>query len=79
MITGTYEGNVSYLEFYVDDHLVSSGGTLKDGKFTYEVSNGLIKKNSKVVLVAYDKDKKKLDEKAVKVLSNYSGTISAYD
>lgn len=79
MITGTYEGNVSYLEFYVDDHLVSSGGTLKDGKFTYEVSNGLIKKNSKVVLVAYDKDKKKLDEKTVKVLSNYSGTISAYD
>ncbi|EOH75653.1 immunoglobulin-like domain-containing protein [Enterococcus malodoratus] len=79
LITGTYEGKVSYLEFYVDGHLVSSGGTLKDGKFTYEVSTGLIKKNSKVVLVAYDKDKNKLDEKTVKVISNYSGTMSAYD
>jgi co-chaperonin GroES (HSP10) len=79
LITGTYEGNVSYLEFYVDGHLVSTGGTFKDGKFAYEVSTGLIKKNSKVVLMAYDKDKKKLDEKAVKVLSNYSGTLSAYD
>ncbi|MGL9730728.1 immunoglobulin-like domain-containing protein [Enterococcus sp. DIV0756] len=79
LITGKYEGDVSYLEFYVDGHLVSEGGTFKDGKFSYEVSTGLIKKNSKVVLVAYDKDKKKLDEKTVKVLSNYSGTISAYD
>ena len=67
LITGTYEGNVSYLEFYVDGHLVSTGGTFKDGKFAYEVSTGLIKKNSKVVLMAYDKDKKKLDEQAVKV------------
>ncbi|MEO1768406.1 immunoglobulin-like domain-containing protein [Candidatus Enterococcus ferrettii] len=79
LITGTYEGDVSYLEFYVDDNLVSSGGTLKDGKFTYEVNTGLIKKNSKVTLVAYDKNKKKLDEKPVKVLSNYTGTVSAYD
>ncbi|MGM0238781.1 immunoglobulin-like domain-containing protein [Enterococcus sp. AZ103] len=79
LITGNYEGDVSYLEFYVDDNLVSKGGTLKDGKFTYEVNSGLIKKNSKVVLVAYDKDQKKLDEKTVKVLSNYTGTISAYD
>lgn len=79
LITGTYEGDISYLEFYVDGHLVSSGGTLKDGKFTYEVNTGLIKKNSKVTLVAYDKDKKKLDEKTVKVLSNYTGTLSAYD
>lgn len=79
LITGTYEGDVSYLEFYVDDNLVSSGGTLKDGKFTYEVNPGLIKKKSKVTLVAYDNNKKKLDEKTVKVLSNYTGTVSAYD
>ncbi|MGM0214817.1 immunoglobulin-like domain-containing protein [Enterococcus sp. AZ109] len=79
MITGTYEGDVSYLEFYVDGHLVSKGGTLKDGKFTYEVNTGLIKKNSKVSLIAYDKNDKKLDEKTVKIVSNYSGTIKAYD
>lgn len=79
LITGKYEGDISYLEFYVDDHLVSEGGTFKDGRFSYEVTTGLIKKNSKVVLVAYDENKNKLDEKTVKVISNYNGTITAYD
>ncbi|EGP4887196.1 TPA: immunoglobulin-like domain-containing protein [Enterococcus faecium] len=80
LITGTYSGEVSSLGLYVDDNLVSKDGLLDNGKFTIEVNKDLIKKDSKVVVVAYNKDHKELDRKTVNVVGEkHQGTITAYD
>lgn len=80
LITGTYNGEVSSLGLYVDDNLVSKDGLLDNGKFTIEVNKDLIKKDSKVFVVAYNKDHKELDRKTVNVVGEkHQGTITAYD
>lgn len=52
-IIGKYEGNVKKARLIVDDKPVSWGGTFKNGAFSYYVSPGTIKEDSKVELAVY--------------------------
>ncbi|WP_275400796.1 immunoglobulin-like domain-containing protein [Enterococcus faecium] len=76
-ITGTYEGEVSSLKLYVDDNPISDDPTMDNGRFTFKVDKELIKRNTKVEVVAYNKDHEELDRKPVKVVGEQlNGTIT---
>ncbi|HIB1875111.1 TPA: immunoglobulin-like domain-containing protein, partial [Enterococcus faecium] len=76
LITGTYEGEVSSLKLYVDNEPISDDPTMDNGKFTFKVDKELIKRNTKVEVVAYNKDHEELDRKPVKVVGEQlNGTI----
>lgn len=66
-ITGAYIGDVKQARLYVNNNLISIGGSFKaDGSFTYFVGNS-IKKGDIVQLKAYGPDGKELDAKFVTV------------
>ncbi len=65
-ITGTYTGDVKKAKLYVNDKLISQGGTFKNGSFTYYVGQNVISKGSNVRLVALTSDDKELDTKMYK-------------
>lgn len=61
-ITGTYTGDVSYAELYVNGSYVSRGGTFANGYFTYWIDKNLVKSvTTPMSLIAYDKNGKVLN------------------
>ncbi|WP_133296349.1 immunoglobulin-like domain-containing protein [Listeria kieliensis] len=78
-ITGSYSGDIVQGQLYVNGKYVSTGGTFKDGKFTYYVKAGSIKAGDKVEIVALDKDGKQLDRKPVQVMAATKGSITPDD
>ncbi len=66
-ITGSYTGDVANARLTVNGKVVSWGGTFTNGSFSYYTGTGAIKAGDTVVLTAYDKDEKQLDQKTVTV------------
>ncbi|MBC1406038.1 hypothetical protein HB769_14500 [Listeria welshimeri] len=61
-ITGTYTGDVSYAELYVNGSYVSRGGSFANGYFTYWIDKNLVKSvTTPMSLIAYDKNGKVLN------------------
>ncbi|MGJ8730609.1 immunoglobulin-like domain-containing protein [Listeria aquatica] len=76
-ITGSYTGDVKQVDLYINGQYINSGGTFKDGNFSYYA--GSLKENQKVTLVAYDaakpNERKELDRKEFTVQSLASSNL----
>ncbi|EOH1637389.1 BspA family leucine-rich repeat surface protein [Enterococcus faecalis] len=55
-ITGTYTGEMSKARLVVNGHIISVGGTFKDGTFSYYVALNQVKEADTVQLQGYDKE-----------------------
>ncbi|MBC2370358.1 hypothetical protein HBP99_17295, partial [Listeria booriae] len=75
VITGVFTGDVARATLTVNGKNVSTGGTFSNGEFSYYVGSA-IKAGDTVVLTAFDKDGKQLDQKTVQVIKITSGNIA---
>ncbi|MBC2370378.1 hypothetical protein HBP99_17430, partial [Listeria booriae] len=75
-ISGSFTGDVAKARLTVNGKVISWGGTFNVTNFSYYVGNN-IKVGDKVILTAYDKNDKQLDEKNVQVLTMINGTLTA--
>ncbi|MBC2160044.1 hypothetical protein HCB21_09705 [Listeria booriae] len=75
-ISGSFTGDVAKARLTVNGKIISWGGTFNVTTFSYYVGNN-IKAGDTVILTAYDKNDKQLDEKNVQVLKVTKGTIAA--
>ncbi|EMW5535678.1 leucine-rich repeat protein [Enterococcus faecalis] len=55
MITGDFTGDIAKAKLSVNNKTISYGGTFKEGRFSYYVKAGTIKKGDKVLIEPYDK------------------------
>ncbi len=55
-ITGTYTGEMSKARLVVNGNIISVGGTVKDGTFSYYVAPNQVKETDTVYLQGYDKE-----------------------
>ncbi|EGO8717409.1 BspA family leucine-rich repeat surface protein [Enterococcus faecalis] len=55
-ITGTYTGEMSKARLVVNGNIISVGGTVKDGTFSYYVAPNQVKETDTVQLQGYDKE-----------------------
>lgn len=56
-IRGTYRGDITFAKLYINDALISQGGTFTEGTFDYYVAGGKIKAGDKVVLEGWENNK----------------------
>ncbi|MFD0896594.1 KxYKxGKxW signal peptide domain-containing protein [Loigolactobacillus binensis] len=77
-ITGAYTGDVTHANLYVNDQLISTGGTFTNGNFSYVVAPGIINSvNDIVELQALATDNTVLDTAQVNL--DEVGTIAVND
>ncbi|MBC1475934.1 hypothetical protein HB852_15060, partial [Listeria grandensis] len=75
-ITGSYTGDVTRAELFVNGQYVSQGGTFpSNGSFSYYVNSSRINLGDNVVLVAYSADGTELDRRTVIVVSGVTGSL----
>ncbi|EOH52855.1 hypothetical protein UA3_02545, partial [Enterococcus faecium EnGen0263] len=68
-ITGTFTGDVAYFKVKINDNELSKGGTLSGNKFSYYVGHFIAHADDKVVIIAFDKNNKQLDQKQLTIVA----------
>ncbi|WP_159101160.1 immunoglobulin-like domain-containing protein [Listeria grandensis] len=74
-ITGSYTGDVTRAELFVNGQPISQGGAFANGSFSYYVNSSRINLSDNVVLVAYSADGTELDRRTVIVVSGVTGSL----
>ncbi|HFR3101216.1 TPA: immunoglobulin-like domain-containing protein, partial [Enterococcus faecalis] len=73
-ITGSYTGEIVRGRLYVNDVAIATGGTFKDGQFSF-YALGKVGKGDKVEMVGLDRNGYEVDKKPVSVVESI-GTIT---